>query len=185
VEKKTVSEKIKELKELHTETFDKLGIENPLFIPRICYTPIGELEKVVSFFEQDLRKRQDIYTHFVSKGYDSEDPKNRLWKWTYNPYYETEYKKSDPHPDTGHIRYIVPADELELIDDEYIRRYTGVKSEGTVVTPEFNIEDDIPDPNSDLPLDQMTIRDLAAIMLKKPVSRKQWLNDIIKNKKKL
>jgi hypothetical protein len=31
----------------------------------------------------------------------------------------------------------------------------------------------------DAPLDQVTIRDLAAIMLKKPVSNKKWLNDII------
>jgi hypothetical protein len=28
----------------------------------------------------------------------------------------------------------------------------------------------------------LTIRDLAAIMLKKPVSNKQWLNEIIKSK---
>jgi len=173
---KTVSEKINYLKELHSKTFKKLGLEKPLFIPRICYTPIGEREKVVSFFEQDLRKRQDVYTHFVSKGYESEDPENRLWKWTFNPNYDEEYKKSDPHPDTGHIRYIVPITELELIDDNYFKKDSE---------PElFDIDEVIPDPNQDLPLDQLTIRDLAAMMLKKPVSRKQWLNDIITNKKK-
>ena len=37
----------------------------------------------------------------------------------------------------------------------------------------------MPDPSTDPPLNEMTIRDLAAIMLKKPVSNKKWLNDII------
>ena len=45
--------------------------------------------------------------------------------------------------------------------------------------PDF---DEIMDPNIDAPLSQMTIRDLAAIMLKKPVSNKAWLNEIIKSK---
>ena len=35
---------------------------------------------------------------------------------------------------------------------------------------------------TDEPFNMLTIRDLAAIMLKKPVSNKQWLNEIIKSK---
>lgn len=175
VSEKTSKEKIEDLKKLHSEKFEKLGLQNPLFIPRICYVPMGESEQVVSFFEQDFKKGQDIYTHFVSKGYDSEDPKNRLWKWTYNPYYATEYKKSEPHPETGNIRYIVPVDELELIDDDYIVKATGV----TVQDMVFDIDQEIPNPNEDPLISDMTIRDLAAILLKKPVSRKKWLNEII------
>ena len=169
---KTTKEKIEELKSLHKEKFDALGLKNPVFIPRICYTPVGESEQVVSFFEQDFAKGKDIYTHFVSKAYESEDPQNRLWKWTYNPYYATEYKKSDPHPDTGNVRYIVPVEELELIDASYIQKNTG-----TVEI--FNIDEEIPNPNEDPLIEQMTIRDLAAILLKKPVSRKKWLNEIV------
>lgn len=172
VTEKTTKEKIEDLKKLHKEKFEKLGLTNPLFIPRICYIPIGEAEQVVSFFEQDFAKGKDIYTHFVSKGYDSEDPQNRLWKWTYNPFYATEYKKSDPHPDTGNIRFIVPVEELELIDDAYFNKDVP---ESTA----FDIDDEIPNPNEDPLIEQMTIRDLAAILLKKPVSRKKWLNEIV------
>ena len=134
---------------------------------------MGEAEQVVSFFEQDFAKGKDIYTHFVSKGYDSEDSQNRLWKWTFNPYYATEYKKSDPHPDTGNFRFIVPVDELELIDEKYFKEDNKLD--------EFiaSIDDAIPNPNEDPLIEQMTIRDLAAILLKKPVSRKKWLNEIV------
>jgi hypothetical protein len=173
VNEKTTKEKIEDLKALHQPTFDKLELKNPLFIPRICYIPIGEKEQVVSFFEQDFAKGKDIYTHFVSKGYDSEDPKNRLWKWSYNPYYATEYKKSDPHPDTGNIRFIVPVDELELIDEKYIDDVVGID------VSKFDIENAIPNPNEDPLIEQMTIRDLAAILLRQPVSRKKWLNEIV------
>jgi hypothetical protein len=40
-------------------------------------------------------------------------------------------------------------------------------------------EFDIPNPDLDSPLDQITLRDLAAILLQKPVSHKKWLNDLI------
>jgi hypothetical protein len=36
------------------------------------------------------------------------------------------------------------------------------------------------DPDADCSLNQMTLRDLASIMFKKPVSHKQWLNNLIK-----
>jgi len=171
VTEKTTKQKIEDLRMIHKDKFEKLGLPNALFIPRICYIPMGEVEQVVSFFEQDFAKGKDIYTHFVSKGYDSEDPQNRLWKWTYNPYYATEYKKSDPHPDTGNFRFIVPVDELELIDDKFFKEDTKLD--------EFDIEDAIPNPNEDPLIEQMTIRDLAAILLKQPVSRKKWLNEIV------
>lgn len=173
----SVKEKIEELKVQHERAFKALGIEDPLFIPRICYTPIGGTEKVVSFFEQDFVKDKDIYTHFVSKAYESEDPENRLWKWKYNPFYETEYTKSDPHPTTGHVRYIIPVEELELIDEKYIAEHTGIK-QGTLA---FDLEEDtFPNPNEDPLIEEMTIRDFAAIMLKKPISRKKWLNELVK-----
>jgi hypothetical protein len=40
--------------------------------------------------------------------------------------------------------------------------------------------DEILDPAQDAPVDQLTIRDLAAILWKKPISSKKWLNDLMK-----
>ena len=42
--------------------------------------------------------------------------------------------------------------------------------------------EDIMDPDEDAPFDQLTVRDIAAILLAKPVSKKKWLNKIINSK---
>jgi hypothetical protein len=109
-----------------------------------------------------------VYIEFTSKELVPEDPERKLYKWRFNPHFEEEYEKTEPNPQTGHVRYLIPVEEL-----------TVVKSQKTeeVVQPEMDLE--LPDPNLDQPFDQMTIRDLAAILLKKPVSHKQWLNEII------
>jgi hypothetical protein len=41
------------------------------------------------------------------------------------------------------------------------------------------MEFDLIDPDIDAQFEQLTIRDLAAILLKKPVSNKKWLNKLI------
>jgi hypothetical protein len=47
---------------------------------------------------------------------------------------------------------------------------------------ETDFEFSMPDPEKDPLISELTIRDLAAILLQKPVSNKEWLNIIIKNK---
>jgi hypothetical protein len=65
----------------------------------------------------------------------------------------------------------VPVDELVLIKEA--KKDVKKKDEDVFI---------LPNANEDLPMDQMTIRDLAAIFLNKPVSTKQWLNDLINKK---
>jgi hypothetical protein len=70
---------------------------------------------------------------------------------------------TEPHSANHTIRYIIPVEEL----------YAYGKA--VEVEDEF----DMPDPDQDLPIDQLTIRDLAAILTGKPVSMKKWLNEIV------
>jgi hypothetical protein len=156
--------KIEELKSYHKKTFAKLGIDNPFYSPKMAYIDRGE--KVISFFPSEIEKGEDIYTEFVSRSYDSEDPTRTLYKWKYNPHYMSEYRIVEPASEMQTIRYIIPVDEL--------------------VVCKFNEDSldefDMPDPDQDLPIDQLTIRDLAAILTGKPVSMKKWLNEIVKSK---
>ena len=159
-------EKIELLREKHVELFKQEKISKPKFIPKMCYKYMGEL--IISFFPSEIRGGQDIYTEFVSRDYESEDPDRRLWKWIYNAEYDTEYRKSDPHPMTGDRRYLIPVDELIEIK----------KSDSEDLFTENLITG-----GEDVPYSAMTLRDYAAIQWKKPVSHKAWLNDLIRNNK--
>lgn len=156
--------KIEILKSYHKKTFAKLGIKDPFFSPKMAYFDSGE--RVISFFPSEIEKGEDIFTEFVSRDYESEDETRTLYKWKYNPHYASEYKVTEPHSANHTIRYIIPVEELHA--------YTEQEDE----LDEF----DMPDPDQDLPIDQLTIRDLAAILTGKPVSKKKWLNEIVKSK---
>ena len=156
--------KIENLKSYHKKTFSKLGISNPFYSPKMAYYDSGE--RVISFFPSEVEKGEDIFTEFVSRDYDSEDESRTLYKWIYNPHYASEYRVTEPHSANHTIRYIIPVEELIVCSS----------------TPNEIDEFDMPDPDQDLPIDQLTIRDLAAILTGKPVSMKKWLNEIVKSK---
>ena len=86
--------------------------------------------------------------------------------WKYNPNYATIYKTNEleTNDNSNILRYLVPVDSLIVCEP--------------LLTEEEQFE--LPDPDLDLPIDQLTIRDLAAILTGKPVSMKSWLNEIIK-----
>lgn len=161
LDKKT---KISLLLDYHKPLLSKLGVSNPNYCPKMAYFDQGE--RVVSFFPSEIERGEDIYTEFVSRDYDSEDETRTLYKWKYNPHYKSEYRVTEPHSANHTIRYIIPVEELIVVEN------TGDSFD----------EFDMPDPDTDLPISQLTIRDLAAIMTGKPVSMKPWLNEIVKSK---
>jgi hypothetical protein len=165
-------EKTEELLQHHTWKFKMIQEENPLFIPKCAYIPKGMSEQHIGFFQSEVKKGMDIYTEFTSIDLDPEDPKRVLYKWRFNPHYEEEYSKTEPAAN-GHYRYLVPVSELMKIEFE---QETPTQNS---LFPNF---DAIIDPDQDAPLNNITLRDLAAIILQKPVSQKQWLNEIIKSK---
>jgi hypothetical protein len=168
-------EKIKKLKEKHIPLFKKEGVSNPKFIPRMAYKHNGEL--IIGFYERDVYGGVDIYTEFVSRDYTPEDNQRRLYKWLYNAEYATEYPLSDPHAATGDRRYLIPVEELICVADFH-------KEKDIRETEEENDEvpfEAMPDPGSDVPYADMTLRDFCAIEWKQPVSQKKWLNTLITN----
>lgn len=167
--KPTKREKILKLQEKHSELFKKEGVTNPKFIPRMAYKHEGDL--IIGFYPSEAKGGVDIYTEFCSRDYEPEDDERRLWKWIYNPNYAEEYVHSEAHPTTGDKRFFVPIDELVNVTEQHSKDVSKI-------IEEF---DDIPDQNSDLPLEGMTIRDFASVMWKEPVSHKAWLNKLIES----
>ncbi len=152
-------EKIEALKQKHLPVFKKLGINNPIFLPKTVFgTP-----KVFYLFPSELRHERDIYTEKVDKEYNSEDPDRVLYRWKYQADYKTRYPQKE-FRNSSDFMSVIPVSELEIIQ---------LNEEAE----EFNI----PDPDEDAPFSELTIRDLTAILTGKPVSHKEWLNKIIKS----
>lgn len=173
--KETTREKVAKLREKHEPLFHKekmadLCGDSPKFIPRMAYKHKGEL--VIGFYPREIYGNTDIYTEFVSRDYTPEDKQRRLYKWMFNSEYATEYELSDPHDATGDRRYLIPVDELVDVQEFHDDRETD-ETETQV--------SELPDIDSDIPYDAMTLRDYAAIKWKKPVSHKKWLNTLITN----
>ena len=160
----------KQLREFHQKTLNELGIAEAIFMPKMAYTPIGKSEKYVAFFLSEINtKGQDVYVEFCSNLNVPEYDDRGLYKWRFNPHFEEEYEKTEPSLTTGHCRYLVPVSELTKVKD-YSKQ--EVIQKPTIV--DFEIDTAL-----DAPMAQMTMRDYAAIHMRKPISTKSWLNEAI------
>ena len=166
--------RIQDLYEYQMEKFMQEGVTEPLFIPKMAYKPAMKDEKHITFFASEIERAEyydvpkNVYTEVISSEYIPEDPKRTLYKWVFNPHWRTEYDIIDA-TESIQERFMIPVSELRVVQ--------------TITQPQKEIK--LPDLDlgpMDEPFNMLTIRDLAAIMLKKPVSNKQWLNEIIKSK---
>jgi hypothetical protein len=162
---------LKKLREFHTATINELGASNFFLLGKMSYLDKGK--KVISFFQSEISKGQDVFVEFTNRYNVPEFPDRTLYRWRFNPHFEEEYEKT-AEEDPTKVRYLIPIDELKVV-----KSY----SPAAVIKPaETEFEFSLPNPEKDPLISELTIRDLAAILLQKPVSNKEWLNNIIKNK---
>jgi len=173
-------ENLKKIKDFHKATLDKLGVTDYSLLGKLAYKPTGKTDIHVSFFHSEISKGHDVYLEFTDRNNVPEDPERTLYLLKFNPHFEEEYEKTEPTEITGHVRYLVPADELKVIKRYSPEASITTEKEVKLKQPAFDFS--LPDPSTDPPINDMTIRDLAAIILGKPVSNKEWLNTIIKSK---
>ena len=163
-------ERTAQLRELHQPIFESLSNPEALYIPKMAHNVKGLEGLHMGFFKSELDHGKDVFTECISMQMESEDPNRTLYRIKFNPFFEEEYATSEPMSN-GHVRYYIPLDELEVVGIH------GKLKDTLKVENDFNL----PNANVDLPLDQMTMRDVAALLLKTPVSEKKWLNEIINN----
>jgi hypothetical protein len=161
MENLTTPEKIARLRLKHQPYFEKIGIPDALFIPKTVY---GTPPEVV-IFPSEFKKEKDIYVEKTSRDYVSEDPLRALYKLKFKPDYDGLYRATAFGTD---CKYHVPFSEFERI---------------IVEEPKVIIDFGLNDPDNDAPISELMIRDIAAILWKKPVSQKKWLNTLISNQK--
>jgi hypothetical protein len=130
----------------------------------------------------------------------------QLFKLKFNPFYNEEYDVTETVDADGKVdrKYLVSLGEMvavlpsgqEISYSLYEKRKEEAKLEvpqlqkSLSLFPDFEqefapkVEAEISNEEiADAPLSEITIRDLAAIMLLKPVSARPWLNDLIKQTK--
>ena len=174
----TNKELILELRKKHEPIFKALSIENPMYVPKMFYTK-GDVSWI-KVFTSELASGKDLYTEKVNRQYVSEDETRTLYKWKHNPYYDSEYPREpfNSAVQKGVFIYSIPTDELEIVEVKPVVKTGGINTLGGSASADF----ELPNPDLDLPMDQMTLREYACIKLQTPQSFKPWLNEIIKNK---
>lgn len=163
-------------KTFHKDLFKLMGVEEPLFIPKIFWSHSAMNKTTITIYKSEFDKNCDIYTESVDtfgKLVTPSSGKRTLYKLTHNKFYNTEYPLDKQlFERTGVTGYLVDIDEL--IDcNELI-------APPALAFDEFKIDS----PDADVPYSAMTLRDYACIKLGVPQSFKPWLNDIIKSKSK-
>jgi hypothetical protein len=181
----------KKLREFHQPTFEKMGLVNPTLYGKLIYKPTGKSEYYTSFFHSEISRGSDIFIEGTTRDLIPEAEDRALYQWKFNPHFGEEYEKTQ-ELDLNKLRYLIPLSELVVV-----KRYTEddinpVKKEEIIIetdaekeiieNKDFDFSGPVTLTDKETPITEMTIRDFAAIILKKPVSRKEWLNEIIKSK---
>lgn len=177
--------KVQALAVKHTALFDKENVFKPKFIPRKQVEHKGEM--YLKFLPQELAGQLNVYTEFCTVEFNPEDPNRTLWKWVYNPEFETEYELSEAHPANGLQFYFIPVNELVNVSQIHGLQPKYKETLVKEVEQEKQIEaevlkelpDEAPACLDDVQYSDMTLRDYAAIQLRIPCSNKEWLNKLV------
>jgi hypothetical protein len=169
-------------KDHHKELFVKEGINYPKFIPKTSFFEKALDERVIGFSPKEIYGGKNIYLELTGTNLEVEDKNRTLYMWLYTSEYDTEYKKSEPRGLSNEKQYMIPIDELVNVSEVHAVKEEEVKNIEKVEQAVLDFKD-TPTGDEDAPFTDMTIKDFASIMLRKPLSQRLWLNDLINKHK--
>jgi hypothetical protein len=178
-------ELVKEMLSYHEPAFHMLSEDKPLFYPKNSFMWNDEMH--VSLMKTELTSPV-FYTELVDDNYKPADPNRTLYLFRGDSNYVNEYFNKTEQSKVGEYkRYFVPLQEFQKVDlssffpEEKTPVYPskmGPKIE-VLFKDEIEIDDERLE-DDDALMSKLTIRDHAAIQWKLPVSKKEWLNKLIK-----
>lgn len=157
--------KTAKLREFHKGILDAIDYD-VVYRPKMFHKPKGKDTKHIIVFPSELKLQKDIYTEQIDHDGDSEDESRTLYKWPYDPDWANIYTPVTKEGEKSVSWYLIPVSDLVVVS---IAKKDEIKE--TIL--------ELGDPDIDLPMDQMTIRDYYAIHHQVPVSLKKWLNALI------
>jgi hypothetical protein len=176
------------LRQRNEQNFKNLGLMSPYFTIKFAYVPKHREDLVVSMFPSEMEAQDDVYLELTDGNHSPIFEQPVLYKMRRNPFYkqgEYEIIPADASRNKNSETYLVPVSELEIVAGTPT---PGVLPLSVVKKPQVSIgqllntagiDTSSVKEKEDAHYSEMTIRDVAAIMLKSPVSNKKWLNDLI------
>jgi hypothetical protein len=157
--------KIQEYLDYHRNNIRQaVGTAASYFYPKVPFMNNGI--RVIGMFKSELEIPDRIFlTEMVSRSFTPLNEARTLYKMRHNPFFKNEYAVEGE-------RYFVPIDELEVV---WQLKSPLTESRKEISIPEDKLDLDKDDSN----ISELTIRDLAAILMQKPVSNKTWLNNLV------
>ena len=172
-------EKLEAVRSYHQELINDLGIERTDFNMKMPFYD-QKARMVVGIFASEFKKEKGFFFELVTRKLDPAEEGRKVYRIAPSSSYEEEYELNEKGS------YLVPIDELRVVNPSSvaISKSSAVTASDKVLKPTLSdIAYKAPAPMEDSPYGEMTIRDYYAIHSGKPVSAKNWLNELIKNNK--
>lgn len=120
-------------------------------------------QKVIGLFPNEFTKKNGFLLELIDSNLDPINPLRTVYKMEYRENFEDIYEMLPKGT------YAVPLEDLIEVKPK-------IKGE---LNPTFEVEETIIKSKTDEHYSHLTIKDLASILWKEPVSEKEWLNDLI------
>lgn len=178
------------LRQRNDNNFKNLGLMTPTFTIKFAYVPKHREDMVISMFPSEMETGDDTYIELTDGNNHPIHDNAVLYKLRNNPFYkqgEYEIIPPDPSRNKNSETYLVPVSELEIVAGTpttgalpfSVTKKPSVTIGQLLNTASMDMPSSFEKENEDAHYSEMTVRDLAAIFLKAPVSNKKWLNNII------
>lgn len=149
-----MKEQLERYKEDYKFLFEMEGVKRPFFRLKFAFNG-----KDIGLFENELSNKDGVYIELTDREFNRIG-KPELWYLPYHEDYATRYGGSQS---TAGMRYNVPISELQNITLKWI-------------TPELPVNGEA---GTDIPLKEITAKDIAAIIWRIPISDKSMINNLI------
>jgi hypothetical protein len=180
------AQKTKEMRDFNAEIIADLGISQFDFNMKTQFYD-EQRRLVVGIFPSEFKKTKGFFFELIDSDLNPTDPERKVYRVPPTPSFEEEYELNSKGS------FLVPIEELKVVHRSSVAiskmsAFTGTETGVFKITQKAQeIASVLTIPNApalmeDAPYADMTIRDYYAIITNKPVSAKNWLNELIKSK---
>lgn len=175
------NQNLESLRDHHQSLLDNLGADRKQLQGKSVFYD-SKRNQVIGVYKREFLQSLNggMYFELTDNMNNPLDPQRTVYKCPANPEFETEYEPSPRWKES----YLVPIDELRVVNPTSVA-ISGSSAVLDLINPQ---KEKVVKPIAkkeepqDAPFTEMTVRDLYAVLHNKPVSKKEWLNNLINTK---